>query len=272
MVIGNPMIFRQLPLEQALQRMAELGYDALELWPPQIAECKTDALRRGLAEYIRSLGLKLVRLNAADPAYFKLLQAPEDVPHIVEGLKVDIDAAAALGISQLLTWEGRKPEGASRDEIYGWILDQTVSIFEQSLPYARKRGVSLFVEVHPYSLGIDVKWMVKVYDRLDADNFGVLYDCCHFGVGLPHGYIDAIHQLGHRITHVHFSDSDKVSSELHFAPGTGCLDLDGIVNALKQVGFHGTVMLDLWLYPLPEQGSRIGIPCVAMALKTLGLA
>jgi len=71
---------------------------------------------------------------------------------------------------------------------------------------------------------------------------------------------------------VHFSDSDKVSSELHFAPGTGCLDLDGIVNALKQVGFHGTVMLDLWLYPLPEQGSRIGIPYVAMALKTLGLA
>ena len=62
-MIGNPMIFRQLPLEQALQRMAELGYDALELWPPQIAECKTDALRRELAEYIRSLGLKLVRLN-----------------------------------------------------------------------------------------------------------------------------------------------------------------------------------------------------------------
>jgi hypothetical protein len=30
-------------------------------------------------------------------------------------------------------------------------------------------------------------------------------------------------------------------------------------------------MLDLWLYPLPEKGSRIGVPYVAELLKALGL-
>ena len=40
MVIGNPMIFRQLPLEEALAKMGQLGYDAIELWPPQIANAE----------------------------------------------------------------------------------------------------------------------------------------------------------------------------------------------------------------------------------------
>ena len=46
MLIGNPMIFRDLPLEAALRQTKALGFDALELWPPQIAACRTDALRR----------------------------------------------------------------------------------------------------------------------------------------------------------------------------------------------------------------------------------
>lgn len=272
MVIGNPMIFRQLPLEQALRKMKELGYDALELWPPQISECKTAALCQRLAAQIRSLGLQLVRVNAASPDYFQLLANPADASRIVEGLKADIDLSVSLGVTQLLTWEGRKPPGATREVTHGWMLDCTTAIFEQALAYARARGVSLFVEVHPYTLGTDLDWLIKLSDRLDGERFGVLFDSCHFGVGLPDDYVRAIHRLAHRIKHIHFSDSDKVSSELHFAPGTGCLDLEGIVTALKQVGFSGSVMLDLWLYPFPEQGSRTGVPYVEQVVKQLGLS
>ena len=57
--------------------------------------------------------------------------------------------------------------------------------------------------------------------------------------GPPEGHIGAIGKLGPRLHHVHFSDSGVVSSELHYAPGTGCLDLDGIVAALKRIGFAG---------------------------------
>jgi sugar phosphate isomerase/epimerase len=270
MVIGNPMIFRQLPLEDALKKMAELGYEAVELWPPQISQCRTPRLRRRLAEYIGALGLKAVRLNAADPDYFKSLGSPGDVPAVVAGLKADIDAAVDLGMSQLLTYEGRVPRGASRDDRFGWIMDATVELFRQALTHARTRGVGIFVEVHPFMLGIDLDWLIQLCDRLDAPDFGVVYDCCHFGVGLPDGYVEAIHKLGPRIRHVHFSDSDKVTSEVHYAPGTGCLDLPAIVDALKAVRFNGTVMLDLWLYPLPEEGSRIGVPYVANLLKALG--
>jgi sugar phosphate isomerase/epimerase len=260
-----------LPIEDALAKMVELDYDAVELWSPQLKEFRTPALRKRLAEYLSSVGLKAVRINAADADYFNTLRSPDDVLGIVEGLKTEINTSNDFGISQLLTWEGRKPENVKREDTFGWIFNESVNIFEQALRHAETRGIKLYVEVHPFTLGIDLDWLIKLHDYLNSSHFGIIYDCCHFGVGLPESYIDAIYKLGKRIKHIHFSDSDKVSSELHFAPGTGCLDLDGIINAFKETGFNGTVMLDLWLYPLPEEGSRTGIQYVRRMLEKLEL-
>ena len=271
LLIGNPMVFRDMPLEDALRKMVDLGFDALELWPPQIEACRTEALCRQLVEFIDSLGLKALRLNVADRPYFQSLQPDMDDQSIVDGLKGDIDLAAALGMPQLLTWEGRRPNGLGHHDQYGWLLDRTAGIFEQAVAYGRTRNVELSVEVHPFTLGMDLDWIIALCDRIHGSDFGIAYDCCHFAVGLPEDYIHAIHRLGKRIKHVHFCDSDKVSSELHFAPGTGCLDLEGIVEALKTIGFEGTVMLDLWLYPLPELGSRMGVPYTRKVMARLGL-
>jgi sugar phosphate isomerase/epimerase len=269
--IGNPMIFHHYPLEQALKLAASFGHRQLEIWPPQIALCRTDALRRQFMEYTASLGLSLVRLNAAAADYFGTLKSRRGNQAIVAGLKRDIDLAHSLGMKQLLTWEGRRPAGAKRGDIHGWILQETTKIFRDAVDYGETKGVSLSVEVHPFTLGIDLDFLIALCDGVGSEVFGVTYDCCHFGVGLPDGYIQAIAKLGSRIKHVHFSDSDKVSSELHLAIGKGCLDLDGIVAALKEINFKGTMMLDLWLYPLPEEGTKTSLPYLRKAMQTLGL-
>ncbi|MEO2045204.1 MAG: hypothetical protein ABGX16_01355, partial [Pirellulales bacterium] len=110
MLIGNPMVFRTLPLEMALEKAAAAGYEALELWPPQIAECRTPELRHQLARRMASAGIELIRLNCADRDYFQALDSPSDLSVALLGLQADIDQAADLGMSQLLTWEGRRGE------------------------------------------------------------------------------------------------------------------------------------------------------------------
>lgn len=270
MLIGNPMIYRQLPIEMALAKCIDAGFDALELWPPQIAEFRTPALRRQLRDYVSSRGVKLIRLNCADRDYFQAMRTSDDVTKALQGLIADVDLAVDLGMSQLLTWEGRSSQ-FSAEERFGRVLDDTVRLFQEACRYASDRGVELTVEVHPFTLGINLDWLVALCDRLSDQGFSVTYDCCHFAVGLPEGYLQAIDRLGGRIGHVHFSDSDAKSSELHFAPGTGRLDLDGIIEALRRVGFSGTMMLDLWLYPLPESGTAIGVPYVRRACQLLGL-
>jgi sugar phosphate isomerase/epimerase len=270
MLIGNPMIFRQLPFEMALSKCVVAGYEALELWPPQIAEFRTPELRSRLRTHAHSLGVDLIRLNCADREYFQALRKSEDVAIALAGLKADIDAAADLGMSQLLTWEGRSAS-FTKEEAFGPVLERTVSLFQQACNYAEDRGVEITVEIHPFTLGINLDWLIQLCDSLADYRFSVTYDCCHFAVGLPDSYIQAIDRLGARVGHVHFSDSDTRSSELHFAPGAGMLDLDGIVQALKRIQFQGTMMLDLWLYPLPEEGTKIGVPFVRRVCEELGL-
>lgn len=257
--------------EDALRLMAEVGYKGIELCEPDIRLCKTDEMRRQVAEHISSFGLSLVRYNVAAADYFGPLNSREDSRPVLEGLMKDIDIAASLGVRQLLTWEGLPPKACASEDIHGWILEETVGIFREAVDYAKHRDISISVEVHPYTLGIDLDFLTKLCDSLDPDYFGVTYDCAHFGVGLPDGYIQAIRRLGGRIKHLHFSDSDKRSSEVHFPLGKGCLDLDGIVEALKEVGFSGTVMLDTWLYPLALEASRVGVPYLAKVARHLGI-
>lgn len=259
MIIANPMVFRQLPLEDALAKVRNAGFRELELWPPQLEMAATRSLRRRLVDYLASLGMNAVRLNCADRDYFKIWAADFSYQSALDGLRRDIDMARDLGMSQVLTWEARPPEPLTREEKHGPLLDAAAGLFRHALDHARQAGISLSLEIHPFTVGIDLEWTIALCDRMDAADFGVTYDCCHFGVGLPGGYVDAIRMLGSRIRHVHFSDSDGVSSEVHYAPTTGILDLTGIVRALRETRFDGTVMLDLWLDPLPEQGTKLGM-------------
>ena len=45
--------------------------------------------------------------------------------------------------------------------------------------------------------------------------------------------------------------------------------MNGIVEALQEISYQGEVSLDLHGYPLPIQGSRIGIPYLKEALQKL---
>ena len=266
-IIANPMSFRELSVEDGIRRVLALGYDHIEVWRNQVDAFSTTALRGQLRDYVASLGSQIVGLNAADMPYFQALGGPGDVEPALAGLRADVDTAADLGAGYVSTFEGRRVQGAGPDRINGPIFDATRSLFARACAYGAPRGVSLLVEVHPFTLGIDLDWLCRLCDSIGAANFGVIYDPCHFAVGLPDGYLDAIDKLGSRISCVHFCDSDKVTSELHLPPGKGCLDLRGILGALRRINFSGSWMVDHWLYPHPEEAARSGRAYLREALE-----
>ncbi|HXW13244.1 MAG TPA: TIM barrel protein, partial [Terriglobia bacterium] len=87
----------------------------------------------------------------------------------------------------------------------------------------------------------------------------------------PRDYVEAIRVLGPRIRLIHFSDSDLVSSELHYAPGTGVMDLKAILEAFKEIRFDGLLMLDLYLNPTPVYSVKQSMPLLRQAYGALGL-
>jgi len=268
-VRGNSITFKDYSLEEACRRMAVLGYTSVEMWKEHLKACRTPELLRQFADYARSLGLDLYGLNSigtGESYYFQPLLNSEGS---INGLKREADYVLALGVRDILMWEGlRTPDLV---DLYGEVLDQTVRVFRDAVLYSSERDVRILVEPHPFTLGMDTDFLIRLCDRIDSEHFGVIYDCCHYGVGNPRGYLQDIRRLNNRIKHIHFSDSDQRTSELHFPPGKGCLDLEGILDAFASFGYQGTITLDLYGYPLPEEASRIGIPYLREAAERLGI-
>ncbi len=186
------------------------------------------------------------------------------------GLKADVDHALELGVQDLMVWEGLRPAGSDIPDAD--LLDVLVSLFTEAINYARPKGARFTAEPHPFTLGMDNDFMKQLCDQLDRAHFGVLFDFCHYGVGQPQTCVGAIYELGTRIEHLHYSDNNGLTSELHYPPGKGLLDLAAMNKALVDVGFAGTSTLDMYGYPVPEQGYKWGLPIYREALIEIGIA
>lgn len=265
---GNSITFQAYSLEEGCQRIKAAGCTGVEMWKPQLQGCRTPALLQHFREFVAGLDLELWGLNVVDADYFQPFGSQAAYDSTLAGLKADVDYALELGVKEVMVWEGiHPPFRISQAEM----LEILVSLFQDAIDYGRPHGIRFLAEPHPFTLGMDLDFMNQLCDRLGGEHFGVLFDFCHFGVGKPQSYVQAIYTLGTRIQHLHYSDSDGKTSELHFPPGKGVLDLDAMDKALKEVGFSGTASLDMYGYPLPEQGYKWGLPRFRAALETLGV-
>lgn len=267
---GNSITFQHYTAEEACQRLARAGCNAVEMWPPHLAGCPTPALLKQFRDFAAELGLELWGYNAVGADYFQPFGSQANYDRTLAGLKADVDHALALGVEDLMVWEGLRPPDSDMPDAD--LLAVLVALFTEAIDYAGPKGVRFSAEPHPFTLGMNNGFMKQLCDRLDRAHFGVLFDFCHYGVGQPETYVDAIYDLGSRIKHLHYSDTDGVTSELHYPPGKGLLDLAAMNQALKAIGFAGTSTLDMYGYPVPEQGYIWGLPIYREALIEIGIA
>ncbi len=267
---GNSITFQHYTAEEACQRLARTGCNAVEMWPPHLAGCPTPALLKQFRDFAAELGLELWGYNAVGADYFQPFGSQANYDRTLAGLKADIDHALELGVEDLMVWEGLRPPDSDMPDAD--LLAVLVALFTEAIDYAGPKGVRFSAEPHPFTLGMNNGFMKQLCDRLDRKHFGVLFDFCHYGVGQPETYVDAIYDLGSRIEHLHYSDTDGVTSELHYPPGKGLLDLAAMNQALKAIGFAGTSTLDMYGYPVPEQGYIWGLPIYREALIEIGIA
>ena len=260
--------FKDYPLEEAIQRMKAAGYDGWEVFTPQVAKVKTPELMEQFVEYTNRVGMPVCAVNDNDSDLFAPFDPNGGYEKTVLLMKGGVRLASALHVRDVMYWEGVRPKGNQSDDE---LLKIITRLYKEMIAYSSKFDVGFLVEPHPFSLGMNLDYLVRLCDALDPKYFGVLFDTCHFGVGKPKGYIEAIHYLGKRIKYIHFSDSDMRTSELHYPLGRGKLDVDGIVDAFVEIGYDGQISLDTWGYPLPEEAARIGIPVLKKSMRKMGL-
>ena len=250
-------------IEEICRLVRAAGFDSMEVSRlPFFEKLTTSETRRCFREWVGSLGLDLYGFDAwveFDPYAARAAT--------VEGFARAIAFAADLQLGQVIAHDGFAPVWKGRRKAD--CLRTLISLYREVGAMAADRGLAVVLEPHPDTLSMDNDFAVDLIDGIGRDNVGLVYDSCHYGVGQPDTYVEAIAVLGQRIRHLHLSDGDGRTYALHLPFGEGRLDVGAIVAALRAIPFTGTLTNDLYGYPLIEAGARHNAPLLRQLERQL---
>lgn len=262
----NAVSFHEDPdIESICRRIAATGFDTIEVSrPPFYHKLITTGVRQRFADWVQTQGLKLYGFDCwVDVLPYDQMQATVDQFSLAIKFAADLDLGMVISHDP---WE-KDHQGRSPSEC----LKANIELFQRVADQCAAANLDLVFEPHPDTLSMQNDWCIDFIDGLRRKNVGVLYDCCHYGVGQPEGYVDSIRTLGHRIRHIHFSDGDRQTYALHLPLGDGTIQLDAVVQALQSIKYAGTLTCDLYNYPLLDDGAKRNIEGIRDVERQLGL-
>lgn len=248
-------------LEEALELLAELGYEGVAI-TPDVGQLDPFDLDPDRVARVRRkadvLGLELAVETGArfvlDPwrKHGPTLLDPDPAARArrLDFLVRCIDLAADLGATTTSIWAGAAPDGARGDGPRGagdeaaW--ERLVEGVRAVLQRGRGQGVQIAFEPEPGMFVERPAGYLELVRRLedDGDELGLCLDVGHLLCtgDVP---VDAvIRELAPRLALVHLDDvKDGVHEHRMF--GTGDLDLRAVLGALLEVGFDGLAAVEL---------------------------
>ncbi|WP_404306614.1 TIM barrel protein [Neorhodopirellula lusitana] len=239
---GGPFVYWN-GLEDAFDRAAKLGFDAVEIFAPgpdavSHAELKSLTERTGLKVAAVGTGAGMVKhglsLTDADPSKRK---AARDFVRSMIDFGGPVGAPAIIGSMQ-----GRWGGDLSLDGA----LDYLAEALDELGPHAATYNVPLIYEpLNRYETNLirTVDEGVKFLKRLKTDNIKLLADLFHMNIEEAN-VADALRQGGDAIGHIHFVDSNRQ------AAGLGHTDFAQIIEALRSIGYDGYLCAEA--FPLPD--------------------
>jgi sugar phosphate isomerase/epimerase len=263
-LIGSTVGFGRLDVEAAAEVLVELGFEATEVHLLQLGPGIGGALvfeghAAALGESLQEAGLVVSTLNGAGAAGFEPLVDRETWDEAASELGRQLRLASALGSPRLLCWDGRLPPNGDAEAAPRLLADCIAAGVERS---ALSDPPVVSVELHPFTFALEHHLVPELVAALRDVGAGICLDFCHFGVALGPAFLDELDaEALASINHIHFADSDCVTSELHFPPGKGILDLPAIVSRLSGLGV--ALAWDLYGWPAPRAAIRRHMPVYA---------
>jgi len=245
-------------LREKISAIASAGFDALELYEPDLATAVENP--RDIAAMVTDRGLRLALLQPLRD--FEGLPEPRR-SQAFDAARRMFDTMAGLGTDLLLVCSSVAQEA---DGDLTRIVEDISSLGEVASSYGMRIGFEA------------LSWARHIRDHRQA--WDVVKRCNHPSIGLV---LDSFQTLvsgsglaslseidGARVFHVQVADASNLDSDLLLLsrrhrqlPGEGNLDLDGFMTALRRSGYDGPCSVELFR-ELPQQ-----LPAPAESLRTL---
>jgi sugar phosphate isomerase/epimerase len=248
---GGPFVFWD-DLPGACARAAELGFDAIEIFPPDPVALE----KENVAALLKQHGLKLAAVGTgAGWVRHKLhlcLPDAEQRSAARDLIRRTIEAAGKLGAPAIIgsmqgRWSDTMPRSAA--------LECLAAALDELSQYAGAFGVPLLYEpLNRYETNLvnTLADGVALVAPLASGNVRLLADLFHMNIEEPE-LPAAIRSAGHWIGHVHFVDSNRR------AAGSGHTEFSGVADALREIGYAGYVSAEALPLPDSDTAARLTI-------------
>jgi sugar phosphate isomerase/epimerase len=234
-------------LEDVVKKLAELGFNGIEILPYDIDEVNVSLCRTlpgGMAvSAVASGGINfhygVTLLDLAEEKRATSLRL----------MKRYVMLAHEIGSPLVLIGSviGKIEPSIDRETATRWLTGSLTSCGE----YAAEVGVSLAIEpVNRYERNFlnNVEEGLGIIRLIRADNIHLLLDTFHMNIEEP-SICDSLRKAGSEVVHVHVADSNR------WPPGFGHLNFESISAVLKEIGYRG--FLSLECLPKPDLATAL---------------
>jgi sugar phosphate isomerase/epimerase len=252
--------YLRYPFEQAAARIARLGYQGLELladvphaWPAGLL----DVQKRAILRSMEASALSFSNINAFMMNAVNDYRQPYWHPSFIEPdpyyrrVRIDhtrraLELCAELGAPHITTEPGGPlGPGQSRQEA----IDLFVEVLKPLAQHAHRLGVLLLIEPEPGLLLETADQYLEVAERVNAPSIGLNFDVGHaycVSEDLPR----SIAKMAAHIRHYHVEDIAASRVHHHLVPGTGAINFQEVIAAIRATGYDGWLTVEL--YPFVE--------------------
>lgn len=247
-VRGGPFIFWD-DLPAACRKAREMGYDALEVFPPSADAVDPHTLRGLLQDH----GLALAAVGTgAGWVKGKLHLCLTDAAARSRArtfIRSIIDLAGPLNAPAIIgSMQGRHGDGVDAATARGYLSDALEDLGEHAKQY---QVPLLFEPLNRYETNMvnTVEGGVDLLRSLSTRNVRLLADLFHMNIEEVN-IAAAIRSGKDQIGHLHFVDSNRRPA------GLGHLDYPPIVTALREIDYNGFASVEAFPYPDPDAAAR----------------
>ena len=239
---GGPFVFWN-GLADACEQASALGFDAIEIFPPNADTLDLEAIRELLGAH--RLGVAAVGTGGGWVVHkWTLTHADAAIRARAKGfIRGIIEKAAALGAPAILgSMQGRWDGDVSREQALAWLaeaLDELGNFGgEHGQPFLYE-PLNRYETNLIHRTGEAAAWLRQLPTR----NVRILSDLFHMNIEET-DIADALRAGGDLVGHVHFADSNR------HAIGLGHTEVAPIIAALRDINYKGYLSAEI--LPLPD--------------------
>jgi len=258
--------YMRFPFEEAVSRIAALGYAGLELladvphaWPMNLLPGDIERIRGVLNRHgmgISNINAFMMRgVNDPRQPYWHPSWIETDPQYRAvrrEHTKRALTLAAELGAPGIQTEPGGPlPSGMSRRHAYQIFYDELMPCIE----LAEKLKVNLLIEPEPGLLIERFEQFLEFAEKIDSAALGLNFDIGHaFCVEqAPDEWIPIVARY---TRHYHIEDISAQRVHHHLIPGEGAIDFAAVLKAIRNSQYSGWITVEL--YPYIDDPDRAG--------------